>query len=57
MKKEENYKKLYDFLVESGEIKTIQKMSGVWEKDKQKFIRYQTELEDLANVIEIDETE
>jgi len=57
MKKEENYKKLYDFLVESGEIKTIQKMSGVWEKDKIKFIKYQTELEDLANVIEIDETE
>lgn len=54
-RKESDFKKLYDCLLDSEDLKTIYKgMTGDFEKDKEKFIRFQTELEQLANVIEID---
>lgn len=57
MKKEENYKKLYAYLLEQGEIRGVKRFTGDWEQDREKFIKQQTELEELANVIDIDETE
>lgn len=54
-RKESDFKKLYDCLLDSEDLKTIYKgLHGNWEEDKEKFIRFQTELEQLANVIEID---
>ncbi len=53
--KEENYKKLYDCLLESGELKRYKSFSLDWEKDKTRFIKEQKNLENLANVIEIND--
>ena len=53
VKIEENFKKLYDFLLETRELKIRYKgLSGIWEEDREKFIKYQTELETLANIID-----
>lgn len=46
------FKKLYDYLLESEELHDG--MTGDWEKDKKKFIREQKELEELANLTQID---
>lgn len=54
--KEENYKKLYTCLLETEDLhRMFPKLSGTWEADKNKFIKYQKELEQGANVIDIDE--
>lgn len=57
MKKEENYKKLYTYLLEQGEIRGVKRFTGDWEIDREKFIKQQTELENIANVIDVDEAE
>lgn len=42
-------------MLESGELSEVFfSMSGVWEKDKNKFIKEQTELEKLINFTNID---
>lgn len=46
------FKKLYDCLLESDEL--YSGMTGDWEKDKDRFIREQKELEELANLTQID---
>ena len=54
-RKESDFKNLYDCLLDSEDLKTIYKgMTGDFEKDKEKFIRFQQDLENIANVIEID---
>ena len=51
-----DYKKLYDCLLNTEELhKMFPKLSGKWENDKNKFIQYQSELESLANIQEVDE--
>ena len=53
--KEENYKKLYTCLLDTEDLhRMFPKLTGVWEADKKKFIQYQTELENLANITEIE---
>lgn len=45
------YKRLYDTMMETGELQEIfPSMSGQWEKDKTRFIQQQDELEKLANI-------
>lgn len=42
-------------MLESGELSVVfPLMSGVWEKDKNRFVREQTELEELINFKSID---
>lgn len=53
--KEENYKQLYECMLESGELKKYKVFSLDWEKDKKKFIKEQRNLENLANIIDVDE--
>lgn len=50
--KEENYKQLYECLLESGELKKYKTFSLDWEKDKKRFMKEQKNLENLANVID-----
>jgi hypothetical protein len=46
--------KLYNYLLENGELfKICSKMTGDWEKDKEKFTREQEELEELTRDFEI----
>jgi len=55
-RKESDFKKLYDCLLDSEDLKTMYKgLTLVWEEDKEKFIRFQTELEQLANITNVDE--
>ena len=50
-----SYKKLYEVLLESGELQDFcQDMTGVWEKDKKSFIEQQTELENLTKDFIVD---
>lgn len=54
--KEENYKQLYDCLLQTEDLhRMFRGLSGDWAKDKNKFIKAQKELEQDANVIDIDE--
>lgn len=46
------FKKLYECLLESDEL--YSGMTGDWDKDKDRFIREQKELEELANLTQID---
>lgn len=49
------FKKLYESMLESGELSEVfPLMSGNWEKDKNRFVREQTELEELINFKSID---
>lgn len=45
-------KELYESLLEADQLKGF---SGDWEKDKNKFIKFQKELEEMANIIEVHE--
>lgn len=50
MREEKDFKNLYDCLKESKDLKMIHKgLSGEWEEDKKVFIKFQKELEKLAN--------
>lgn len=43
------YKKLYDFMLENGELQLIfPDLIGDWEKDKNQFIYEQKQMEDLT---------
>jgi len=55
MEKESRFEQLYNCLLEQGEVRGLKNMTGIWEQDKKKFIKLQTELENLANYIEVDE--
>jgi hypothetical protein len=57
-RKDSDFKKLYDSLLASEDIKKL--YGGLtlnWELDKDKFIRYQTELEQLINIMDVDNEE
>lgn len=46
----DRFKKLYDSMLESGELKQVfRSMTGEWELDEKKFISAQTELESLVD--------
>ena len=48
---EERFKNLYNYMNKNGELKKLMpKMTGEWETDKSRFIRYQLEMEEMANV-------
>lgn len=52
---EQRFKSLYQWMVQKGEINDfLPKSTGEWEKDRVKFIHYQTEMEKLANLTEFD---
>lgn len=54
--KEENYKQLYECLLETEDLhRMFRGLTGIWTKDKSKFIKAQKELEQGANIIDIDE--
>lgn len=56
--KNNNFKSLYTCLLESEDLHVLYKgMTGDWEKDQKIFIKNQKALEELANIIEIDDTE
>lgn len=57
MKNETRFKNLYNCLLESDELSMFKGMKGDWEKDKERFIKEQLKLEELANIIEIDDHE
>lgn len=57
MKNETRFKNLYKCLLESDELKMFKGMKGEWEKDKERFIKEQLKLEDLANIIDVDDYE
>ena len=44
------FEKLYNYLLENGELRMVPKMKGNWEQDKEKFITYQIKIEELANL-------
>lgn len=49
------FKKLYESMLESGELQEVfPLMKGNWEKDKKRFIKEQTELEELLSLTNID---
>ncbi len=51
-----DFKQLYDCLLESEDLHLMYKgLTGIWSKDKDKFIRFQKDLEQLANIINVDE--
>jgi hypothetical protein len=50
----EEYRKLYEALLENGELQSFcRTMTGSWEKDKKSFIKQQTDLEAIANGINV----
>lgn len=57
MKNEARFKSLYDYLLESNELNMFKGMKGNWEKDKEKFIKEQLKLEELANIIDVNDYE
>lgn len=57
-RQENSFKALYTCLLESEDLYVMYKgMTGVWESDKNNFIKNQKALEELANIIEIDDRE
>lgn len=54
----DRFRDLYNYLLESGELlERFPKFKGEWEKDKKAFIKEQRELEELANIQNIDDEE
>lgn len=54
MASQERFKKLYQWMLEKGELKQLfPNATGDWEKDKKQFIRRQTEIEELANITNV----
>lgn len=51
----DRFRQLYDVLLDSGDLKKlVPQMKGNWEEDKNKFVRFQRELEELANATDLD---
>lgn len=49
------FENLYHWMKKNNELKSIStKLTGDWEKDKDKFIILQKEMEDMANLTDID---
>ena len=52
---EERFKNLYNWMKQKEELNDfLPKATGIWEKDKTKFINFQMEMEKLANLTETD---
>lgn len=52
---EKRFKSLYDFLNNNNELKNfLPKPSGNWEEDKKRFIKMQLEIEEMANLKDVD---
>ena len=52
---EERFKNLYNWMKQKEELNDfLPKATGIWEKDKKKFISFQKEMEKLANLTDID---
>lgn len=50
------FKKLYDFLLENGELlELFPEMSGQWKTDKEEFTRQQKETENLSKNIQVND--
>ena len=50
---EARFKKLYNYLNKNQELKQlIPNMTGDWGKDKDKFIKYQKDIEIIAKIID-----
>lgn len=49
------FKNLYTWMKQTGELTDfLPKSTGNWEKDKNKFIKFQQEMEKLANLKDVD---
>ena len=52
---EERFKNLYNWMKQKEELNDfLPKATGVWEKDKKKFISFQKEMEKLADLTDVD---
>ena len=52
---EERFKNLYNWMLQKNELSDfLPKATGDWEKDKNKFISFQVEMEKLANLTDVD---
>ena len=52
---EKRFKNLYMWMVQKKEINDfLPNATGEWEKDRSRFIRFQQEMEKLANLTDID---
>ena len=52
---EERFKNLYNWMKQKEELNDfLPKATGIWEKDKKKFISFQKEMEKLANLTDVD---
>lgn len=53
-----SYKKLYMYMLESGELhRVFSDMTGDWDNDRKIFTIRQKELEDKAGIYEVDQDE
>lgn len=52
---EQRFESLYRWMKQKEELNDfLPKATGIWEKDKKKFISFQVEMEKLANLTDID---
>ena len=52
---EQRFKSLYQWMLQKNELNDfLPKATGVWEKDKDKFISFQKEMEKLADLTDVD---
>lgn len=52
---EERFKNLYNWMKQKEELNDfLPKATGIWEKDKKKFISFQKEMEKLADLTDVD---
>ena len=52
---ESRFKNLYNYLLKSKELYQLMfKATGDWEQDKARFIKIQTDMEDMANIKDIE---
>jgi hypothetical protein len=57
MKELKRFKNLYDWMNQTGDLqKFMPKAKGVWDLDKDRFIKLQENMEKLANLIEYGDT-
>ena len=52
---EQRFKNLYEWMLQKGDISSfLPRATGEWEKDKKRFIAFQTEIEKLADLTDVD---